>query len=1091
MNHDQEKNPADGPAAGPAIDPALEARVVAWVAGEASAFEAAELERLVAAQPELEIFRRRMAFMHRLVSEAAKPDAAPQRLAPERRAALLATLGGTASAAAETPASGPLELPLLGARQKGWRLHRWLAAGTAAAACLAVGLIVISGFDPFEPLAKRPTRPTPADTVAQSTATAPVMAESVALAMPAPSDSAPAMSIQMPALEPRSENDPANMVNQQRQRPRIVFDEQIGPAVRGAIAAAPKNESVATERALRPGVSFSGDGIVVDDATKDFRTTTGGGFNDRALQPSSASATTITTADRSALVWGSGNFHVATGELLNFQAPIGGAVLNKVGGATTGPASAPGANGLSSGGRVLILADGSIRTADGANLNTQNLFLSTLKETGDFAFTTSGDLRFSRDSHSTNAIGAGRSSGSVSSGSLDTWAGSVTVNNVTVSGDMLNKSDSGLNIAGAGGPTTFGGDISSGTANGSLPQGRTLTVGSSLGLGTTITVNSTSSLTTGTLTTAGLALNASQIPGDTVVMDRFVVSTDRDAGYAAVSSQAAPLNLFGLSNFTLAKDPFLFGDRAARNSETASTGGSDLAFLRGEVVTVASAKPAQSFAPASDAITLSAFEVRGDTTSRARREAPAPAKAKAEEDKPVARPAPQRVVPPTDIETTAAREPASTFSLHVGEVSFRLAQAALMRGERPDPARIRAEEFYNTFDYADPAPSGAEKIASRIEQAAHPVLPQRNLVRIAVKVGATGRAAQVPLRLTVLLDTSGSMEREDRAATVRRALASLTALLGPADRVTLIGFARTPRLLAEALPGDQARSLARLAAGVPAEGGTNLEEALKLAGDLARRHRTEGAQNRIVLLTDGAANLGAAVPAQLTAMIAGLRREGIALDACGVGLDGLDDEMLEALTRQGDGRYTVLNTPEDADAEFAKKLAGTFRPAAENVKLQVRFNPARVGAYRLVGFESRRMSAEDFRNDAVDAAELAAEEAAVALYQVEVLPQGEGEVGEVFVRFRDPAAGGAMVERSWPIAHEPRAPAFARASPTLKLAAVSALLAEKLRGGTLAGQFKLGELTPTMNMLRVHYAGVPRVEELARMFTQARQLTRE
>lgn len=456
----------------------------------------------------------------------------------------------------------------------------------------------------------------------------------------------------------------------------------------------------------------------------------------------------------------------------------------------------------------------------------------------------------------------------------------------------------------------------------------------------------------------------------------------------------------------------------------------------------------------------------------------------AEKAKAVIRPAPAS----TRVETSAAQEPVSTFSLHVSDVSFRLAQAALARGEKPDPQTIRAEEFYNAFDYGDPTPTTAEKISCFIEQAAHPSLQQRNLVRIAMKVPATGRGAGQPLHLTILLDTSGSMEREDRVAAVRRALEVLASLLGPNDRVTLIGFAQQPRLLAEQLPGNQGTKLVALAASTPFTGGTNMEEALKLAGELARRHRDPAAQNRIVLLTDGAANLGNADPAQLAAMIEALRQQGVAFDACGVGTDGLDDAVLEALTRKGDGRYYVFDQPEDADAGFARQLAGAFRPAAENVKVQVRFNPARVGRYRLLGFEQHRLREEDFRNDKVDAAELAAEEAAVAIYQVEVLPQGEGELGDVFVRFRD-AATGNMVERSWTMMHEARAAVFARATPTMQLAGVAAMLAEKLGGGETAGLIDLADLAPVVNGLRGQFANDKRVQELVTMFEQTRRMS--
>jgi Ca-activated chloride channel homolog len=440
------------------------------------------------------------------------------------------------------------------------------------------------------------------------------------------------------------------------------------------------------------------------------------------------------------------------------------------------------------------------------------------------------------------------------------------------------------------------------------------------------------------------------------------------------------------------------------------------------------------------------------------------------------------------VETSTATQAVSTFSLHVSDVSFRLAQAALARGQMPEVASIRPEEFYNAFNYGDSSPAVAEKVGCRIEQSAHPFLAQRNLARIAMKVAATGRVGGTPLRLTVLLDTSGSMEREDRVATVRRAMEVLVSLLGPNDRLTLIGFARQPRLLAENLPGDRAREVLDLIARTPAEGGTNMEEALKLATQLALRHRGANTQNRIVMLTDGAANLGNAEPARLAAGIAELRQRSIAFDACGVGLDGLDDGILEALTRQGDGRYYVLNSPDDADGGFAQKLAGAFRPAAENVKLQVRFNPARVATYRLIGFEQHRLREQDFRNDKVDAAELAAEEAGVALYQFEPLPQGEGDVGEVFVRFRD-AATGAMVERSWAIPYDARAPAFDRATPSLQLAGVAALLAEKLRADANAGQITLRDFATVVSTLQAHYRNEPRVQELVTMFAQARRLT--
>ncbi len=438
-------------------------------------------------------------------------------------------------------------------------------------------------------------------------------------------------------------------------------------------------------------------------------------------------------------------------------------------------------------------------------------------------------------------------------------------------------------------------------------------------------------------------------------------------------------------------------------------------------------------------------------------------------------------------EVNASKDPVSTFSLHVSDVSFRLAQAALARGEAPDPSQVRPEEFYNAFNYGDPSPAMSEKIACHTEQSADPVMQQRNLLRIAMKVPATGRDGKQPLRLTLLIDTSGSMEREDRTQALQAAMKTLVSLLGREDQVTLVGFARSPRLLAEAVHGDKAEALVDIVRRTPPDGGTNLEEAIKLASELAQRHYQAGAQNRVVLLTDGAANLGDADPTHLAGLVDSLRQRDIAFDACGVGTGGIDDSVLEAITRKGSGRYYVLDSPEAADAGFARQLAGAFRPAAENVKVQVRFNPARVGNYRLIGFENHRLKQEDFRNDKVAAAALAGGEAAVALYEVEPLPQGEGDLGEVYVRFRDTATG-LMVERSWALSYDPLVPAFDKAPPSMQLAGTAALLAEKLRGGARGAAINLGQLEPVVNSLRNHYSHEAAVQELAAMYQQTRRI---
>jgi len=428
-------------------------------------------------------------------------------------------------------------------------------------------------------------------------------------------------------------------------------------------------------------------------------------------------------------------------------------------------------------------------------------------------------------------------------------------------------------------------------------------------------------------------------------------------------------------------------------------------------------------------------------------------------------------------EVAASEEPYSTFSLNISDASFRIAQAALAKGEQPDPAGIKVEQFYNAVDYGDPAPAAGEPVSGTIEQAAHPVIPGRNLVRIALKTAAAGRSAAQPLRLTLLVDQSGSMTRADRRAAMEHAITGLESLLTENDKVNVIGFSRTSRLLADGLRGDQAR-LNDLIHQAAAEGGTNLEQAILLAEQLATRHQDAGAQNRIVLFTDGAVNLGDADPQRLAVKVEQLRQQGISFDIAGIAADDLNDALLGELARHGNGRYYVVG--KGGDEDFAAKLAGAFHPAAENVKVQVRFNPERVGHYKLIGFEKDRLKTEDFRNDAVDAAELAAEEAGVAIYQVEPNPDGRGELGEVSVRFRDTASG-EMVERSWTIPYDPAAPAIDRATPSMQLAVLAMFAAEKLSGGPLGEAIDFRQFAEPQADVRRFYQNDRRVAEVLHM----------
>ncbi len=400
-----------------------------------------------------------------------------------------------------------------------------------------------------------------------------------------------------------------------------------------------------------------------------------------------------------------------------------------------------------------------------------------------------------------------------------------------------------------------------------------------------------------------------------------------------------------------------------------------------------------------------------------------------------ARPAPESVV--------AAERPVSTFSLYVSDASFRVAADALAQGRLPVPGDLRIEEFTNAFDYGDPAPTGDVPVAFAQEQVADPQTPGARLVRMTLRTATEGRAASQRLNLTLALDVSGSMKRQDRADALRLATRSLAAQLSEEDLLSIIVFDRTGELATDRARGADAAKALYAAVARPRTNGTNIEEGLRMAAEHAKRIRDEGAINRVVLVTDGIANLGSKLPEPVKVIVRDLRAVGIATDVVGVSPRDLDKRLLEEIARSGDGRHLVVDdNPEDA-GRFAAQLAGSFRPAASNVKLQVRFNPRRVETYRLMGFERHLLEEKDFRNDSVDAAELAAAEGATALYRVRTLPDGYGDIGTASIRFLETSSG-RVVEHTWVIPYADPVDSLDQASASMRLAVAATLLGDAL-----------------------------------------------
>jgi Mg-chelatase subunit ChlD len=446
---------------------------------------------------------------------------------------------------------------------------------------------------------------------------------------------------------------------------------------------------------------------------------------------------------------------------------------------------------------------------------------------------------------------------------------------------------------------------------------------------------------------------------------------------------------------------------------------------------------------------------------------------------------PPMEVPVPQAEVATKDDAFSTFSLNVSDVSFKLAAASLERNVYPQADSIRSEEFINAFDYRDPEPAAGSPVGFAWERAGDPFAHNRDFLRFSIKTAAEGRASGRPLNLVLLLDKSGSMERADRVAIIHETLRVLATQLGPHDTLSVITFARTPRLYVDGVPGDQADAVFGKVSKITPQGGTNLEEAMNLAYQTALRHFLADGVNRVVLMTDGAANLGNVDPESFKENVESNRKQGIALDCFGIGWEDYNDNLLALLASHGDGRYGFLNTPEEASSGFATQLAGALKVAAADVKVQVEFNPARVAAYRQIGYATHQLTKQQFRDNTVDAAVIGAAESGNGLYTVQINPAGDGPVATVRVRFRVPGAS-EVQEHSWIVPYNGSAVALDKASPAMRLAVTAGTFAEWLMASPATEDLNLDQLLGYLKGVPEVYGTDPRPKQLEWMIRQAK-----
>jgi Ca-activated chloride channel family protein len=418
----------------------------------------------------------------------------------------------------------------------------------------------------------------------------------------------------------------------------------------------------------------------------------------------------------------------------------------------------------------------------------------------------------------------------------------------------------------------------------------------------------------------------------------------------------------------------------------------------------------------------------------------------------------------------------STFALDVDTASYTIAQRYVDDGNRPDPASVRVEEWVNAFGQGYPSPED-ETFAIVADGGPTPFTEADEvLLRIGLQARDVRDRAREDAALTFVIDTSGSMEREGRLELVKEALRLLVDGLGRNDTVAIVTFGDDARVLLEPTRATDANRILAVIDELRPGGSTNLEAGLRLGYDLARSSLTENGVDRVVLASDGVANVGLTDPESILGAIRRDAEAGIELISVGVGMGNYNDTLLEQLADQGDGFYAYVNVLDEARRVFTEDLTGTLQTVALDAKAQVEFDRDVVAAYRLVGYENRDISDHDFTDPNVDAGAIGAGHAVTALYALRLREDvgRQDPLAIVRLRWTDPDSGD-VGELTREIRTSDVARSFEASDPYFRFDAIVAATAEVLRDSPWVQRLDLAGVADTADR---EASGLPRTDEV-------------
>ena len=330
--------------------------------------------------------------------------------------------------------------------------------------------------------------------------------------------------------------------------------------------------------------------------------------------------------------------------------------------------------------------------------------------------------------------------------------------------------------------------------------------------------------------------------------------------------------------------------------------------------------------------------------------------------------------------------PLSTFGIDVDRASYSNVRRFIRGGQLPPADAVRIEELINYFTYDMTNPERPDPFSVQTEVGPAPWNPMHRLVRIGIQGRRIDTEDLPPSNLVFLVDVSGSMQPANKLPLLKSALRMLVNQMRPQDRVAIVVYAGAAGMVLDPTSGEDKgailEALSRLEAGGSTAGGAGL----RLAYDVARRHHMEGGNNRVILATDGDFNVGPSSDSEMIRLIEQRRDEGTFLTVLGFGTGNLQDAKMEQIADHGNGNFAYIDSAHEARKVLVREFGGTLYTIAKDVKIQVEFNPARVQAYRLIGYENRMLAAEDFNDDLKDSGDLGAGHTVTALY--EIIPTG-------------------------------------------------------------------------------------------------------